>query len=226
MRTLNLSEEQKKTLKLFSYYCASHGAKEATLTCYLLESGSIDWIDNTWYSDSGVMIETYDKIKNLVEFILEETDILDYYDYEGLGSLQFELDIPEKKLSITGYHREYDTNHSSLTWEGEDFGDTDVEINSLFESLNGEMGILHFEGGGDSGWIEDSIVVNGGSIECPKWFRDWCYDCLANNFGGWEINEGSQGEFNILSKEKMIELNFGQNIEDEISDGVVGYVEF
>jgi hypothetical protein len=24
----------------------------------------------------------------------------------------------------------------------------------------------------------------------------------------------------------MIELNFGQNIEDEISDGVVGYVEF
>jgi hypothetical protein len=226
MRTLNLSEEQKKTLKLFSYYCASHGAKESTLTCYLLESGSIDWIDNTWYSDSGVMIETYDKIKNLVEFILKETDILDYYDYEGPGSLQFELDIPEKKLSITGYHREYDTNHSSLTWEGEDFGDTDVEINSLFESLNGEMGILHFEGGGDSGWIEDSIVVNGGSIECPKWFRDWCYDCLANNFGGWEINEGSQGEFNILSKEKMIELNFGQNIEDEISDGVVGYVEF
>ena len=61
---LELSKEQLKTLKLFSYYCASHGAKTATLSVYLTEGGSIDWLDSNWYSDSGTKIEIYDKIED------------------------------------------------------------------------------------------------------------------------------------------------------------------
>ena len=52
------------------------------------------------------------------------------------------------------------------------------------------------------------------------------YRALENNYGGWEINEGSQGKFIINSEEKTVYLEFSYNTEDFISDGVVGYVEF
>ena len=61
MRTFELTEEQKKTLKLFSYYCGSYGAKTATLTVSLAENGSVDWQDDYWYSDSSTRIESYEK---------------------------------------------------------------------------------------------------------------------------------------------------------------------
>ena len=225
MKTLNLTEEQRKTLKLFAYYCGSYGAKEATLTCYLTEDGAIDWIDSNWYSDTMTIIEGYDKINLLIEDILENSDLLDYYDFNGPGSLQIELDVLEKKLSFTGYHTEWETTNHTLTWEN--FHDAQPEFDSLFESLSGQMnGVLYFEGSGDSGWIEDEIITDNGKMDCPEFFKDWCYEMLGNNFGGWEINEGSQGEFNILPNEKMVELNFNQNFEDNVSDGIVGYAEF
>jgi hypothetical protein len=224
MRTLNLSDEQKKTLKLFAYYGASHGANTMYLTVYLTDGGSIDWIDNNWYSETSTSIEGYDKINNLIKHILYDTDVLDYYDYDGSGSLDIEIDIPERKMTLTGHHREWDTEYSSLTWEN--FYDAQQEFDSLFESLSGQIGTLSFEGSGDSGFLEDFIISDGRNIDCPSFFEDWCYDILGENFGGWEINEGSQGSFTILPDNKMIELSFGQNTEDNVSDGVVGYVEF
>ena len=224
MKTLNLTEEQRKTLKLFAYYCGSYGAKEATLKCYLVENGAVDWIDSNWYSDTMTIIEGYDKINLLIEDILKNSDLLDYYEYDNPGSLKIELDVLEKKLSFTGWHTEWETSNRSLTWEN--FHDAQPEFDSLFESLSGQMGVLSFEGSGDSGWVEDEIITDNGKMNCPEFFKDWCYDMLGNNFGGWEINEGSQGEFNILPNEKMVELNFNQNFEDNVSDGVVGYVEF
>ena len=72
MRTLELTDEQKKTLKLFSYYCGSYGAKTATLTMYLTEGGSVDWQDDYWYSETNTRIETYDKINSLIDYIFNE----------------------------------------------------------------------------------------------------------------------------------------------------------
>jgi len=104
-KNLKLSEEQLKTLKLFSYYCGSYGAKTATLTVYLNEGGSIDWVDSYWYSETNTLIDTYDKINELIDYILRETELLNYYDYDGSGTLHFEIDVKERKMNIEGYHR-------------------------------------------------------------------------------------------------------------------------
>jgi len=112
VKNLNLSPEQLKTLKLFSYYCGSHGARTAFGYVYLAEYGTIDYVDNYWYSDSGTRIDTYDKISDLIEYIIRGTEMLDYYDYEGNGTLIFEIDVNERKLKIEGYHKEYSTNDS------------------------------------------------------------------------------------------------------------------
>jgi uncharacterized protein YggL (DUF469 family) len=229
MRTLELTDEQKKTLKLFSYYCGSYGAKTATLTVYLNEGGTIDWIDSYWYSETNTIIETYDKINELIDYILRETELLNYYDYDGSGTLEFEIDIEERKMSIEGWHREHSTRDSIMEWSdgNDDFGDLKEDFDRFFEQMDGENGRIEFNGSGDDGYLEADIELsNGQSMDIPSFIQEFCYDMLRSNYGGWEINEGSQGSFKINPSNKLIELYFEENIEEEDSDGTVGYVEF
>lgn len=223
VKNLNLSPEQLKTLKLFSYYCGSYGAKTATMNVYLYEGGGIDHVDNYWFSETGTRIDSYDKISDLIEYILNDTDILEYYDYDGRGSLIFEIDVNERKLKIDGYHIEYSTNDSKYEWSDEE-GDFEGVMDDVFNELGGNTAKLEFNGSGDSGYIDDHMEVFGvGDKPVPASLEDWCYGKLP---GGWEINEGSQGKFIIYSKERTIELDYEENVEDELSDGTVGYVEF
>jgi len=229
MRTLELTDEQKKTLKLFSYYCGSYGAKTATLTVYLNEGGTIDWIDSYWYSETNTVIETYDKIDELINYILRETELLNYYDHDGSGTLHFEIDVKERKMAVEGYHREYSTDNSYKEWnsEDDDFGDLKDDFDRFFEQMGDETGKLSFDGSGDSGQLHDNIELSSGqSMDIPSFIEEWCYDMLQYHFGGWEINEGSQGSFYFYPSRKLIELQFEQNIEEVEGDGTVGYVEF
>lgn len=220
---LKLNPEQLKTLKLFSYYCGSYGAKTAAMYVYLHEYGGVDYIDNNWYSDSGTNIENYDKIQELIEYILNDTNMLDYYDYEGNGTLIFEIDVNERKLKIDGYHKEYSTNDSSYEWSDKE-GDFEGVLDDVFSELGGDTAILEFEGSGDSGYLNDGMEVIGVGLKpVPASLEDWCYSKIPS---GWEINEGSQGKFIIDSRHKQIVLEYGENVEDELSDGTVGYVEF
>jgi hypothetical protein len=63
---------------------------------------------------------------------------------------------------------------------------------------------LKYNGGGDSGYIE-SDFENG--EPSPGAVEEWCYQQLEENFGGWEINEGSQGEFQFDFNEKTVILH-------------------
>jgi hypothetical protein len=62
---------------------------------------------------------------------------------------------------------------------------------------------LKYNGGGDSGYIE-SDFDNGQPV--PTEIEEWGYQQLEENFGGWEINEGSQGEFQFDFNEKTVVL--------------------
>ena len=228
-KNLKLSEEQLKTLKLFSYYCASHGAKTAIFWVYLTEGGSVDWQDDVWSSETGTRIESYDKIDNLIDYIFNETDLMDYYEYDNQGSLQFKIDVKERKMTIEGWHREYSTQDSIMEWSdgNDDFGDLKEDFDRFFEQMDGENGRIEFNGSGDSGYLNDYIELsNGQSMDIPSFIQEFCYDMLGSNYGGWEVNEGSQGSFKINPSNKLIELYFEENIEEEGSDGTVGYVEF
>jgi hypothetical protein len=67
---------------------------------------------------------------------------------------------------------------------------------------------LDYNGSGDSGYIESSFV-DGGRV--PANIENWCYEVLENNYGGWEINEGSQGYFLFDTKNNTIELELTYN---------------
>jgi hypothetical protein len=99
--------------------------------------------------------------------------------------------------------------------------------------------VVPFDGYGDEGQIE-SIEARAGetTIELPasvvlivdaddesvkpaaetplaEAIETLCYDCLEQTHGGWEINEGSHGEFTFTVANNSVELDFYKRFEDE-----------
>lgn len=96
-----------------------------------------------------------------------------------------------------------------------------------------------FNGGGDSGQIED-ISAHAGNAPVPipdarleihhaAWNTDkldsaqttlkeaieqLCFDYLAQEHGGWENNDGGSGEFTFWVEDSRIELDFNQFFTD------------
>jgi hypothetical protein len=155
--------------------------------------------------------------------------IIGYVDDEGLyrelpndGDLiyqRFDITIyanEKKEISLTHIYSfqigeepegvEYDDMIEEWEEKGV-FNDTEIpEENYL---------VLKYNGGGDSGYIESNFE-NGEPV--PTEVEEWCYQQLEENFGGWEINEGSQGEFQFYFDEKKVILSHTFNIEESISN--------
>jgi hypothetical protein len=79
---------------------------------------------------------------------------------------------------------------------------------------------FQFYGGGDSGYIED--VGNSdfnGETKLYGPAEDMFYRML-NDFPGWEINEGSQGQCIIDMDLEQVQLDYGQNYEEQKEDEI------
>ena len=53
---------------------------------------------------------------------------------------------------------------------------------------------------------------------CRIFQQDWCYQELENHFGGWEINEGSDGRFIFDFNESTVFLDHTYNTEEQQID--------
>ena len=58
------------------------------------------------------------------------------------------------------------------------------------------------------------------SDSVPAAIEDWCYLQLERHFGGWEINEGSDGEFIFDFHKETIELLHTYNIQEDAHDTI------
>jgi hypothetical protein len=155
--------------------------------------------------------------------------IIGYVDDEGLyRELPDDGYIDYQRFDITiytGEKKEISLTHSySFQTEGESEGG---EYDDMIEEWE-EKGVfndteipednylvLKYNGGGDSGYIESNFE-NGEPV--PTEVEEWCYQQLEENFGGWEINEGSQGEFQFDFNEKTVILSHTYNIEESKSN--------
>jgi hypothetical protein len=154
--------------------------------------------------------------------------IIDYVDDEGLYDEvpnDAYIDYQRFEITIDSDKREISLTHIySFLTEG---GSEGVEYDDMIEEWE-EKGIfddteipednylaLKYNGGGDSGYIESNFE-SGQSVPPPV--EEWCYQQLEENFGGWEINEGSQGEFQFDFNEKTVILSHAYNIEESRSN--------
>ena len=80
----------------------------------------------------------------------------------------------------------------------------------------GAVDTVHFDfsGGGDSGYVEDTgYDSQNNRFQLFSEADDDCYRILQN-FGGWEINEGSSGFLVFRLDEGKLDLEFTWNTED------------
>ena len=220
-----LTPEEKKYLGKVSRYLSSLGMKYGDINFEMepddeeisySEYGFPTHFDNNYYAE----------IPDGLVPILKK--IIDYVDDDGLYSNLpdgSDIDYQRFEITISGVKKEIALTHIySYYSEGDSTG---IEYDDMIEEWE-EKGvfddtsipedgrlILRYNGGGDSGYIE-SDFENG--EPSPGAVEEWCYQQLEENFGGWEINEGSQGEFQFDFNEKTVILSHTYNIIEDRSN--------
>jgi hypothetical protein len=138
--------------------------------------------------------------------------------------VDFDIDTERQEISVNHWWSFYDTGDSnSVEWEGEQGKEIfeEWQEEGVFDELEiPDNGILtvKYNGGGDSGFVENTFEEIGDQV--PAAIEDWCYNELEDHFGGWEINEGSDGEFIFDFNNMTVTLNHSYNIEETTSDTI------
>ena len=221
-----LTQDQLKTLKLFSYYCQSYGCSNFNIALHLYNC-ELDYIPNYGYGNDGTTIELYDKIEELIKFIA--INLIDYGKFEDVdacetsSSLMFDFDCKEKKLLVTGFYTDNQDNPIGMVLDGDTFNEDIISFMSQLKNDGLDEFVVLFDGAGDSGYIEETGT---NSIEIPAGVTDYLYEILNDYYGGWEINAGSHGSFNFLINENQIDVNFVMHVMSDESLGDLFYIEY
>ena len=223
MNIPQLTPEELKTLQLFAYYCRSYGADSVYRT-YYLSACSKDWEDDRWYSrDVSGGIDGYDRIDELIDKLVDDESITDEFtECDGSQRIEVEIDCKERMLIINAYQTVYGSEPRGLDYDleniKEEYGENAANaVEELFTYLNGRDAKVNFSGGGDDGYIEDDMIVDGEQEDMPAAIEDLLYSMLNGNFAGWENNEGAQGSWTFESSDKTIVFDFNYNTEEEES---------
>ena len=223
MNIPQLTPEELKTLQLFAYYCRSYGADSVYRT-YYLSACSKDWEDDRWYSrDVSGGIDGYDRIDELIDKLVDDESITDEFtECDGSQRIEVEIDCKERMLIINAYQTVYGSEPRGLDYDleniKEEYGENAANaVEELFTYLNGRDAKVNFSGGGDNGYIEDDMIVDGEQEDIPAAIEDLLYSMLNGNFAGWENNEGAQGSWEFNSGDKTILFDFNYNTEEEES---------
>jgi hypothetical protein len=228
-----LSDEDKLYLRRVCRYLGSLGMQDGSIemdidTGWDFDFSDIDWNDQTHFSNNysaeipSGLIPILKKISNHIQ----ENDLFkspDQYDL-NYERIDFDIDCKKSEISInhwwTYYDRGDESNESWVEEEGRELfeeWEKDGVFNDIEVPESGKL-TLSYNGSGDSGFIEGVFDVTADSV--PAAIEDWCYEQLERYFGGWEINEGSDGEFIFDFHNMTIELNHTYNVEADGHDTI------
>jgi len=219
----------KKKFKYLMEFLKQFGFDKVTQTYTFYDSG-YDWglQEITGYKDGQLKtIPTSSIVLGLLENFLEEytneiEDIVyDHNDNPTRFDVEVEIYPFQNKLIYSNSFVYYYTSESSQSEY--DFDDDEdsivISCREFLESLgNPEDVIIDYDGSGDSGYIESKgKPSNGETVDLPAEIEDICYRELESNFGGWEINEGSNGQIIITNHSIIIDHNWNVEVEDDVT---------
>ena len=210
----------KKKFKMLMAYLK--GFKKESITFEMQISGTdieeVEIIDND--------INMTSNFESYLQKILEQyTDEL--YD-EGPGSADSSSDYfyvdgdiyPfENKIVLTQVRfTSYGTEDSGTSYHFDDYEEDDtiydnfIEVRKFLDEIKATSTTISYNGSGDSGYIEGTYESEKGSGDVPAAIEDICYS-LLEEYGGWEINEGSQGKI-VFTKDE-IDVQHQWNTEED-----------
>jgi hypothetical protein len=200
-------------LSLFSWENPS-----ANVQC---DEGNIDYVN--FYCD-GNDKKIPSNMMDLLTELLEDTamklygEARDVYDEDMSSWTTFTVNFDNKTIKIDGVDvTTYGTEDTGSYYEFDDYVEGDsiynqfIEIQKFLDEINSTGVVIDYSGGGDSGYIEGQYQSENGSGDVPSGIEGICYD-LLEEFGGWEINEGSQGKISLTKD--SIDVNHLWNTEE------------
>jgi len=226
-----LTLEDKKYLQRICRYLGSLGMSNGTVE-FDKEYGQFDKDDYNWnrisHFSNNYTAELPDGLKEILKKIIayvSDNDLVSEPDVDDVNweRIDIDIDCDNSTISVSHDYNYYETSDTeTISRNLEEDGD-DENLMELFDVLENDDEIedrvlrIDYNGSGDSGYIEDSFT-NGNDL--PAQVQDYCYNLLESNFGGWEINEGSQGYFEIDLDRKEVILYHTSNIEETGRDTV------
>lgn len=221
-----LTPDEKLYLRRISRYLNSYGMDDGSVEVETNESfdlSEIDWEDQSHFSNN-YSVEVPEKLglifKKISDYVYENNleSKVDFSDYDlNYSRVDMDIDTKKQEISLNFWCSYIESSDSEgVTWDDEEGEKIFQEWSNenILENIelpkNGVL-TLTYDGSGDSGYISDSFDENSEPV--PSTIEDWCYRQLENHFGGWEINEGSRGQFIFDFNNQTIELVHTQNIE-------------
>ena len=215
-----LTPIDKKYLKFFVKYLQSYGEKTGTFrfedfgSGYDYEGGgdTLQLEENYYLEIPPTIVPIMDKIVRYCQQNIPEVD-------DDISSAELEIEINnDGSISARYCWRFFTVDNLHNSFEAED--GLEKVFNELDEeNISGTI-FVTFDGNGDSGSIEQAEDESGNSVNLSTEMEDWCYNILENNYGGWEINEGSTGKFIFNTEDRTCELEFGWNNENTECDTI------
>jgi hypothetical protein len=184
------------------------------------------YVGRNWFDESRLnntlLDEFYGYIDKITDYYDENGEELDFdVDYDEVSYEEYSLafDFKEKEFTFDHSYSYYSTDYQQSEREFDNLNDQTKEEIDEFCSANVYLKVS-FQGSGDSGFIEDNgYNQDEEQFPIPGGLEDTLYNMLSA-YGGWEINEGSQGDFTVSCMEKLITLEYGQNYEEIKSNEV------
>jgi hypothetical protein len=213
-----LNEKDKQNLRILSRYLRSQGMK------YGLIEFEVDYGDNFDMENKNSFTNNWTaEIPNLVKDTLQKVvdefkDNMTELENYSFNYFEINIDAVDQQLTVSqnfGYYERGD--EETIEWSLDNGEDIKEMFNSLDESDEeyDDILTLSYNGSGDSGYIESEFDEGG---DVPSDVENFCYRKLESHFGGWEINEGSDGRFIFDRNNKTITLEHANNIERNESD--------
>ncbi len=228
-----LSPEDKKYLRFLTRYFRSVGMRDGEISFEMdyddyeiPNPDEIDWSYVSHFSNHygiEVPVELRPILKKILSYLRNNTHFNDDFESISYQALNITIYSDEQEISATHIISYYDTA------DGQTVDYDSKEDNERFDKWKVEYlddreipsdGILYVEynGSGDSGYIEGYFEPTNEGV--PARIEDWCYAELEEHFGGWEINEGSQGRFIFNFNDLTAQLQHVYNVEESQSDTI------
>lgn len=194
----------------------------------------IDYINKPYCKGKSSDISLPSNIESIVEEIVEHY-VDDLYNI-GPGSAgdtsasdYFQVDLSfypkENKLVFDGItHTEYGSEGSGMSYDISDYNEDDsmynnfMDVRKFLEKEGIEEMEARYEGSGDSGYIQRDYTSKNKNGEINDDIEHICYDLLSE-YGGWEINEGSQGTIEFTKDE--IDIQHEWNTEEQYTSDTI-----